>query len=386
MYDIGSRFELVLNLTIQPDAPEEVLETLRRMVSFDDDDYEPPFDHPLFVLDEYGGSEWRGLFLIDLNVAFPEADSTLILKNPLIKSLVGAFLTVRCNYKDSFQMVEKFLDWIAPYCHDPEDEESGYIFGGFVRNYTGHPILIYFKGGLAYLGYLTSSDLYPVQLDATEKIKPISLQINFWDTLNLSRSYSVQEFLDFWREASASFYELINGRITPTSTSALLPDFDARSARSAPATALARGISKLEQFLSSYVDIDFGEKKLGKIYKWTYCNLGQPEGVNYFEPYICYLAADRIPDKSSNYIPVAPDLVVEIWSDEDSVEKIHHKIEAYKQAGVRLIWSINLLDEYILVYYPDKRKSLYLDRDGELDGEDIIPGFKLAMSTLFDYL
>jgi Uma2 family endonuclease len=386
MYDIGSRFELVLNLNIQANAPKEVYETLKRMVSFEDNGYQPSFDHPLFIPNEYGDSGWwRGLFLTDLNIAYPEATSSFTVKSPATESLLGSLLTVRCNFHEGFGTVENFLDWIAPYCHNPEDEESGYIFGGFIRSGVSHPVLIYFKNGLSYLGYITSLDLYQVQIVPTKKIEPVSLQVNYWDTLNVSRIYSVPEFLDFWMEASASFYELINGRITPTSLSALLPDFDVRSAGSAPETALAKGIHKLEQILRAYVDIDSGEKNLGKIYRSTYCNLGQPKGLNYFEPYICYLVADRIPDKSSDYIPIAPDLIVELWSEEDTVEKIHRKIKAYKQAGVRLIWSINLLDEYILVYYPDQRKPVYLDRDGELDGEDVIPGFRLAVSELFDY-
>ncbi len=82
-------------------------------------------------------------------------------------------------------------------------------------------------------------------------------------------------------------------------------------------------------------------------------------------------------------IPVAPDLVVEVHSPSDTEERRHEKLKAYQQAGVSIIWSIHMLDKFVLVYYKDQRHPQLRTLDDVLDAGTIIPGFTLPVKDLF---
>ncbi len=188
--------------------------------------------------------------------------------------------------------------------------------------------------------------------------------------------YTVEEFLKLdlpgdENDDDSIQYELIGGRIVAKP----------KSGTSGEHGEIANTVG---HYLKAYADIKIGEKKLGRIYNQASCNLGQPENLNYVEPDVCFVLAGRTPDKFRGAIPVAPDLVVEVWSPTDTTEKIHNKLEAYRQTGVRLIWSIYMLDKYILVHHLDQPKPIVVGLEDELDGSEVIPGFKLAVKALFE--
>jgi Uma2 family endonuclease len=79
---------------------------------------------------------------------------------------------------------------------------------------------------------------------------------------------------------------------------------------------------------------------------------------------------------------IRPDLLVEVLSTNETVEVLEDKLEDYKKVAVPLIW----------VIYPRSRKALVYRADGssdhsreadELSGEDIIPGFRCPLASLF---
>lgn len=78
----------------------------------------------------------------------------------------------------------------------------------------------------------------------------------------------------------------------------------------------------------------------------------------------------------------APDLAIEILSPNNTVAEIHLKIVEYFENGTRLVWVINPEEQYVLVYHKPQPDKLLQITD-HLDGEDIIPGFALAVSELF---
>jgi Uma2 family endonuclease len=78
-----------------------------------------------------------------------------------------------------------------------------------------------------------------------------------------------------------------------------------------------------------------------------------------------------------------PDLAIEI--DLTSAKKPggHQRIVDYVEAGVRLVWAIDPHSRTAMVYRPDG--SARLIRSGEaLDGEDVVPGFRLSLTELFE--
>jgi Uma2 family endonuclease len=106
-------------------------------------------------------------------------------------------------------------------------------------------------------------------------------------------------------------------------------------------------------------------------------------------PDLGYIVADRIPDITEKAIKCVPDLVVEIYSpsalrSKSEREAAERKLRDWQGAGVRIIWAINPEKKIIEVYHPNQAEpAMQLGLDDELDGENVIPGFRLKVGELF---
>jgi len=94
---------------------------------------------------------------------------------------------------------------------------------------------------------------------------------------------------------------------------------------------------------------------------------------------IASLAPDRIPEQ---FIPGAPDLAVEILSPDDRWSEVEEKVADYLGGGARLVWLVDSRQRRVTVRYPD-RPATIIAADGELNGEEVVPGFKLALAEVF---
>jgi Uma2 family endonuclease len=81
--------------------------------------------------------------------------------------------------------------------------------------------------------------------------------------------------------------------------------------------------------------------------------------------------------------PGAPDLAVEVLSRSNTVTSMHAKIADYLAAGTRRVWVIDLEDETVAVY-GSLLSPRVIDSSETLDGEDVVPGFRIAVSELFE--
>lgn len=77
-----------------------------------------------------------------------------------------------------------------------------------------------------------------------------------------------------------------------------------------------------------------------------------------------------------------PDLAIEI--DLSSAKKPggHQRIVDYLEAGIRLVWAIEPKSRTATIYRPDGSARL-VRSDEALDGEDVVPGFRLPLEQLF---
>lgn len=82
------------------------------------------------------------------------------------------------------------------------------------------------------------------------------------------------------------------------------------------------------------------------------------------------------------YTHVVPDLVAEVISPSDKYEEVAEKIEEYLRAGVRLVWVISPHNHTIHVYRTNGSVHVLREKD-ELDGEDVVPGFRYPVRDLF---
>jgi len=76
-----------------------------------------------------------------------------------------------------------------------------------------------------------------------------------------------------------------------------------------------------------------------------------------------------------------PDLAIEIISPTDRAWKVHEKTLEYFEAGVRQVWTIHRRSASIVVHESTKLARSYF-RGDVLDGGDVLPGFRLAVSDL----
>lgn len=110
-----------------------------------------------------------------------------------------------------------------------------------------------------------------------------------------------------------------------------------------------------------------------------------PDGANAVrKPDVAFVRVGKFPDGvvPTGFSPAAPDLVVEVISPADRAINLERKLEEYQQAGIRMNW----------VIYPNTRSArifrsngtlAQLAADGYLDGEDLLPGFRVRLGDLW---
>jgi Uma2 family endonuclease len=100
-------------------------------------------------------------------------------------------------------------------------------------------------------------------------------------------------------------------------------------------------------------------------------------------PDITFVRADRLPaERQGPYLALAPDLVVEIVSPSDRLSRVNDKMLTYLDAGVRLVWIVDPQRQIVTTYAADGTVRVLRDAD-ELDGGDVLPGFRLPVADIF---
>jgi Uma2 family endonuclease len=77
-----------------------------------------------------------------------------------------------------------------------------------------------------------------------------------------------------------------------------------------------------------------------------------------------------------------PDLAVEIVSPSNRAAELQERVLDYFDAGIRLVWVIDPSSSTVTVYRAHADIRL-LRGDDELDGGDVLPGFRLPLGELF---
>lgn len=101
-------------------------------------------------------------------------------------------------------------------------------------------------------------------------------------------------------------------------------------------------------------------------------------------PDVSLVAEHRLPVRTEprGHCRIAPDLAVEVTSPNDIYERILKKVTEYQSAGVRLIWVIDSESGRTLIFRPIGPGTI-LSMNDELDGEDVVPGFRCKIAELF---
>ncbi len=94
---------------------------------------------------------------------------------------------------------------------------------------------------------------------------------------------------------------------------------------------------------------------------------------------VARLAPDQIPVQ---FITGAPDLAVEILSPCSRWPEVEGTLADYFASGARLVWLVEPQQRRVTVRYPDRPPRVVTGRDA-LDGEDVVPGFRMTTVELF---
>jgi Uma2 family endonuclease len=104
-------------------------------------------------------------------------------------------------------------------------------------------------------------------------------------------------------------------------------------------------------------------------------------------PDLAMVSFDRWPRGKSapttNAWEVVPDLTIEVVSPTNAAYEVIEKLEDYFASGVRRVWVI--YPPFAKFYVYDSPESVrILKRSDILEGGDVLPGFRLALSDLFE--
>lgn len=100
---------------------------------------------------------------------------------------------------------------------------------------------------------------------------------------------------------------------------------------------------------------------------------------------VAYISNERYQrlKSSRGFLDVAPELVVEVLSPDDRPGELRHKLQEYFEAGVRLVWVADPDARTVAAYRSTTDVRPFRDSDS-LPGDDVLPGFEVAVRTLFE--
>jgi Uma2 family endonuclease len=87
--------------------------------------------------------------------------------------------------------------------------------------------------------------------------------------------------------------------------------------------------------------------------------------------------------RSSSYLDVAPELVVEILSPDDSWSEVMQELREYFAIGVKLVWVADPRARSVYAYHSLTDVREFTEND-DLVGDDVLPGFSARVADLFE--
>ncbi|KAM3096850.1 Uma2 family endonuclease [Phormidesmis sp. 146-12] len=110
-----------------------------------------------------------------------------------------------------------------------------------------------------------------------------------------------------------------------------------------------------------------------------------PNGANR-SPDVAWITNDRWSalsiEQQKKFPPIAPDFVIELRSETDTLSELQEKMQEYVDNGVRLGWLIDPQTKQVIIYRLGQPVET-LQTPATLLGETVLPGFVLDLSRIF---
>ena len=101
-------------------------------------------------------------------------------------------------------------------------------------------------------------------------------------------------------------------------------------------------------------------------------------------PDVAFVRSDRLPTGGigPGWMPVAPDLVVEVLSPDETAATLEEKLRDYRAAGTQLVWVVDPVRRGVSIRRGGAGERWVSERE-DLDGEDALVGFSMPVARLF---
>ncbi|MGH7470598.1 MAG: Uma2 family endonuclease [Longimicrobiales bacterium] len=164
-----------------------------------------------------------------------------------------------------------------------------------------------------------------------------------------------------------SGYELVNGQLVPVMGSRIRHSW-------------------LVVEVSAIIREHARAQRIGEVFADVWCKMPLPhDSERLYAPDIAYFTTEKVEAEDGDGIFHAPpDLAVEIHSPTNLRKPgdFQRRIRDYLEAGVRLLWVIYPDAGYAMVHRPDGSARMVRETEA-LDGENVLPGFRLPLAKLF---
>lgn len=139
-----------------------------------------------------------------------------------------------------------------------------------------------------------------------------------------------------------------------------------------PSMIAGRVMAKMFPFIEAHGLGDYGSAEGG--FKLA----SNPDTVR--APDIWFVRADRAPAPGARegFYDGPPDLAIEVLSSSDRFIQVMLKVRDYLDADTPLVWVLDPRSQLTAVFRPGAPVR-FIDIDGVLDGEDVLPGFSLPL-------
>lgn len=97
---------------------------------------------------------------------------------------------------------------------------------------------------------------------------------------------------------------------------------------------------------------------------------------------VVFISNERLPERPTGFLEIAPELVVEVISPTDRWQDVHEKIEEYFAIGVNWVWVVEPAGQAVRIFHSviEARK---LSQGDTLTGEGVLAGFTLPVAEIF---
>jgi Uma2 family endonuclease len=140
----------------------------------------------------------------------------------------------------------------------------------------------------------------------------------------------------------------------------------------------------IESMIAFFLTLFIREHKLGRVLTGEVGIYTQRDPDHIRAADVAFISHERLAQaQEDGFLDVAPELIVEIMSPANTWTEAQEKLAEYFAIDVKMVWIVDPQLEQVHVYRSPEQVKL-LRKEDELTGEEILPGFTIPLTEIFD--